>query len=59
VISIARAQVLDTTYVVNLAGRSTANSVGDTNAVDANLVDSAVKGQKIDEIGAERVLAGN
>lgn len=42
--------------VVDLAGSSATNGVGNTNAVDANLVDGAVDGEEIDEIGTERVL---
>jgi hypothetical protein len=42
--------------VVDLARRSTTNGIGDTNTVDTNLVDSAVDGQQIDQVRAERVL---
>lgn len=44
--------------VVDLAGSGATDSVSDTDAVHANLVDGAVDGEKIDEVGAERVLRG-
>lgn len=44
--------------VIDLAGAGAADSVGDTNAVDANLVDGAVDGEEVDQVGAERVLGG-
>jgi hypothetical protein len=42
--------------IVNLARRCTSNRVRNTNTVHANLVDGAVDGQKVDQIGPERVL---
>lgn len=34
------------------------NSISNTDTVDTDLVDGGVDGKKIDEVGAERVLAG-
>lgn len=42
--------------VVDLPGACATDSVGNTNAVDTNLVHSAVDGQQIDEVGTERIL---
>jgi hypothetical protein len=47
------------TYIVDLTGRGATDGIGDTDTVDANLIDGAVEGKKIDEIGPERVLAGD
>ena len=47
------------TYIIDLARGCAANGVSDTNSVDANLVNRTVERQKIDEVGAERVLARN
>lgn len=46
-----------TDELVDLAGRGTADGIGDTNTVDTNLVDGGVDGQEIDEVRAERVFA--
>ena len=45
--------------VVDLPGGRAANGIGNTDAVDADLVDSLVQGEEIDEIRAEGVLAGD
>ena len=45
-----------TNQVVYLARVCTADGVGDTDPVDANLVNSLVNGQEVYEVGAERVL---
>ena len=42
--------------IVDLSWVRAAHGVGNTYAVDANLVDGLVDGQKIDEIGTEGVL---
>jgi hypothetical protein len=42
--------------VVHLTRVRATDSVGDTNSVDANLVDSAVDREEVGELGAERVL---
>ena len=42
-----------TDEIVNLARVGAANRVGDTDTVHANLVDSLVDGEKVDEIGPE------
>lgn len=47
------------TYIVDLARRGAANGIGNADTVDANLVDSAVEREQIDEVGPERVLAGD
>lgn len=47
------------THVVDLAGRSATDGVSDTDTVDTNLVDSAVQGEEVDEIGSEGVLGGD
>ena len=47
------------THVIHLAGRSAADGVSDTDTVDANLVDGTVEREQIDEVGAERILAGD
>ena len=46
-----------TDELVDLAGRGTANGIGNTDTVDTNLVDGGVDGQEVDEIRAERVFA--
>jgi hypothetical protein len=43
---------------VNLTRRSAADSVGDTNTVNADLVDSGINGQQVNEVRTEGVLAG-
>lgn len=48
----------DTDEFVDLAGRRAADGVSDTDTVDADLVDSGVNGEEIDEVGAEGVFAG-
>lgn len=48
----------DTDELVDLAGRGTANGVGNTNTVNADLVDGGVDGQKVDQVGTEGVLTG-
>ena len=48
-----------TDEVVDLAGRSAANSIGNADTVDADLVNRAVEGKEVDEIGAERILGGD
>lgn len=48
-----------TDEVIDLAGRSAADGIGDTDTVDADLVNSAVEGKEIDEIGAEGILGGD
>ena len=45
-----------TDEIVNLARVGAANRVGDTDTVHANLVDSLVNRQEIDEIGTEGVF---
>lgn len=42
--------------VVHLAGVGAADSIGDSNASDSNLVDGAVDAEEVDEVGAERIL---
>lgn len=42
--------------IVNLTGSSATNGVGNTNTVDADLVDSLVKCEKVDKIGSERIF---
>jgi len=42
--------------VVDLAGGGTADGVGDTDSVDADLVDGSVEREKVDQVGSERVL---
>lgn len=42
--------------LVNLAGVGAADGVGDTDPVDANLVDGPVEVEEVDEVGPERVL---
>ena len=42
--------------LVNLARVCAADSVGDANAIDANLIHRLVDGEEVHEIGAERVL---
>lgn len=42
--------------VVDLAGSGATDGVGNTDTVDANLVDGAVDGEEIDEVGTERIL---
>lgn len=44
--------------IVYLAGVGAANGVGDTNAVNADLVDSLVDGEEVDKVGAEGVFGG-
>jgi hypothetical protein len=48
----------DTDELVDLTGGSTANGVGNTDTVHTNLVHSGVDGQKVNQVGTERVLAG-
>jgi hypothetical protein len=56
-LNVARNDTTESSYkVVDLTGRCAANSIGDTNTVNANLVDSAVNGQKVNEVRSERVL---
>lgn len=45
-----------TDEIVNLTGVGATNSVGNTDAVDADLVDGPVDGQQVDKLGAERVF---
>lgn len=47
------------TYIVDLSGGSTTNGVGNAHTVHANLVHCPVKGEEVDEVGPERVLAGD
>lgn len=47
------------THIVDLAGRSATDCVSNTDTVDTNLVDSAVQGEEVDEIGSEGVLRGD
>lgn len=42
--------------VVDLSWVGASNSVGDTDSVDANLVDGSVNRQKVDQLGSERVF---
>jgi hypothetical protein len=42
--------------IVHLTGVGAAYSVGHTDTVDTDLVDSPVNGQQIDQLGSERVL---
>lgn len=42
--------------VVDLTRVGAANSVGNTDTVDTDLVDGAVDGEQVDELGTERVL---
>lgn len=51
--------VSGTAYVVDLSGRSAADGVGDTDPVYANLVNSLVQGQEVDQVGPEGILAGD
>ena len=48
-----------TDEVIDLAGRSAANGIGNTDTVNADLVNRAVEGKEIDEIGAEGILGGD
>lgn len=42
--------------VIDLAGRSAADGISNTDTVDTNLVNGAVERKKVDEVGAERIL---
>lgn len=44
--------------VVDLSGAGATDGVGNTDSVDADLVDGAVDGKQIDEVGTEGVLRG-
>ena len=44
--------------IVDLSWGSTSDGIGNTDTVDTDLVDGGVDGEKIDQVGAERVLAG-
>lgn len=44
--------------IVDLTRAGTTDSVCDTDTVDTNLVDCAVKGQKVDKVGTEAVFRG-
>lgn len=48
----------DTDQLVDLARRSAADSVRNTDTVDTDLVDSGVEGQKVNQVGSEGVFAG-
>lgn len=54
----AGARRLTPNKIVDLSGGGASNGIGNTNARNSHLVDSAVYGEKIDEVGSERVLAG-
>lgn len=50
-LNVARNDTTKSSYeVVYLTRRCATNGISDTNTVDANLVDSAVDGQKVDEV---------
>ena len=56
-LNVARNDTTKSSYeVVYLTRRCATNGISDTNTVDANLVDSAVDGQQIDQVRSERVL---
>jgi hypothetical protein len=42
--------------VIDLSGGGTANRVGDTDSVHADCIHGSVEREKIDQVGAERVL---
>lgn len=44
--------------IVDLSRRCAANSIGDTNTVYADLVHGGVEGEEVNEVGAERIFAG-
>lgn len=44
--------------LVDLPRVGASDGVGDTDAVDADLVDGSVEVEEVDEVGAERVLGG-
>lgn len=45
-----------TDEIVNLTRVGASDSVGDSNTVDTDLVDGAVDGEEVDEVGAEGIL---
>lgn len=47
------------TYVVDLSGGRAADGIGDTNTVDTDLVNCLVQRQEVDQVGTERILAGD
>jgi len=47
-----------TDELVDLARGGTADSVGNTDTLDTDLVDGGVDGQEVNQVGTERVLAG-
>jgi hypothetical protein len=47
-----------TNQVVNLAWRCTADRIRHADTVNAQSIDSPIKGEQIHEIGSERVLGG-
>ena len=53
-----RAWRLTPDKIVDLSGRGASYGIGNTHARHSHLVDSAVYGEEIDEVGSERVLAG-
>jgi hypothetical protein len=50
---------VESTYVVDLSWRGAADGIGDTDTVDADLVDRPVQRQEVDQVRPEGVFAGN
>ena len=48
----------DTDKLVDLAGGGAADGISNADTVDTDLVDGGVDGEKVDQVGTERVLAG-
>lgn len=51
-------QRLTSNEIVDLSGRGASNSVSNTNTGHSHLVDGAVNGEEVNEVGSERVFAG-
>lgn len=51
-------QRLTSNKIVDLSGRGASNRIGNTNTGHSHLVDGAVDGEEIDEVGSERVFTG-
>jgi len=58
-LDIARNDATESTdEIIDLARRSATDGIGNTDTVDADLVNSAVERKEIDEVGAEGILRG-
>lgn len=59
-LDIARNDTTESTdEIIDLARRSATDGIGNTDTVDADLVNSAVERKEIDEVGAEGILGGD